>query len=50
MKERDARDSGRDASPLVPADDALVLDTSDLDANAVFAAALDYIQQQTRSG
>ena len=50
MKERDARDSGRDVSPLVPAGDALVLDTSDLDADAVFAAALDYIQQQTRSG
>ena len=50
MKERDARDSGRDVSPLVPADDAFVLDTSDLDADAVFAAALDYIQQQTRSG
>ena len=50
MKERDARDSGRDVSPLVPAGDAFVLDTSDLDADAVFAAALDYIQQQTRSG
>jgi cytidylate kinase len=50
MKERDARDSGRDASPLVPADDALVLDTSDLNADAVFATALDYIQKQTRSG
>ena len=50
MKERDARDSGRDASPLVPADDALVLDTSDLNADAVFATALDYIQKQTHSG
>jgi len=50
MKERDARDSGRDVSPLVPADDAFVLDTSHLDAEAAFAAALKYIQQQTRSG
>ena len=50
MKERDARDSGRDVSPLVPADDAFVLDTSDLDADAVFAVALKYIQQHTRSG
>ncbi|MEQ8194377.1 MAG: (d)CMP kinase, partial [Rhodospirillales bacterium] len=50
MKERDARDSGRDVSPLVPAGDAFVLDTSDLNADAVFAAALDYIRKQTRSG
>lgn len=50
MKERDARDSGRDVSPLVPADDAFVLDTGDLDADAVFTAALKYIRRQTRSG
>ena len=47
MRERDARDTGRDASPLVAADDALVLDTSDLDADQAFAAALDFIE--TRS-
>ena len=44
MEERDARDMGRDASPLEPAEDAFQLDTSDLDADQVFAAALDYIQ------
>ncbi len=43
MKERDARDSERAVSPLVPARDAFQLDTSDLDADQVFAAALDFI-------
>ena len=43
MKERDARDSGRQAAPLRPADDAFMLDTTTLDADAAFAAALAYI-------
>lgn len=46
MRERDARDTGRDASPLVAADDAFLLDTSDLDADQAFAAALDFIENQ----
>ena len=40
MQERDARDCGRVASPLEPASDAIVIDTSGLDPDAVFAAAL----------
>jgi cytidylate kinase len=43
MKDRDARDMQRRAAPLVPADDALVLDTTTLDADAAFRAAVDYI-------
>jgi len=43
MKERDARDSGRSASPLAAADDALQLDTSEMDADQAFGAALDFI-------
>lgn len=46
MEERDARDMGRDASPLVAAEDALQLDTSDLDADKALDAALDYIQNK----
>jgi CMP/dCMP kinase len=46
MKERDARDRGRVASPLVPAADAYVLDTTDLDEDAAFEAALSYIQSR----
>ncbi len=43
MKERDARDAGRDVAPLEPAKDAFVLDTSDLDIDATFAVALKFI-------
>ncbi len=43
MKERDARDSDRTVSPLEPAKDAYQLDTSDLDADQAFAAALGFI-------
>jgi CMP/dCMP kinase len=43
MKDRDARDSQRRAAPMVPAGDAFVLDTTTLDADAAFAAALDFI-------
>lgn len=46
MKVRDARDSDRRAAPLVPADDALVLDTTALDADAAFAAALDFVERK----
>jgi len=40
VKKRDARDSGRGAAPLKAAADAVTLDTSDLDIDAAFAAAL----------
>ena len=43
MKERDARDSERAVSPLKPAKDARTLDTSDLDADQVFQAAIRII-------
>ena len=46
MEERDARDIGRDASPLVAAEDALQLDTNNLDVDKALAAALDYIQNK----
>ena len=47
MAERDRRDSERAAAPLKAAPDAYLLDTSDMDADAVFAAALAFI---TRKG
>jgi cytidylate kinase len=43
MKERDARDRGRAVAPLTLAKDALVIDSSELDADQVFAEALAYI-------
>ena len=46
LKERDARDSNRAVAPLRPARDAKILDTSALDPDAVFAAALAYIEKR----
>ncbi|HIJ39355.1 MAG TPA: (d)CMP kinase [Rhodospirillaceae bacterium] len=46
MRERDARDSARDVAPLVPAEDAIVLDTSSLDADAVFNTAVAIISER----
>ena len=48
IKDRDTRDMSRSVAPLEPAKDAFVLDTSDLDADAVFAAALQYINSQNQ--
>jgi CMP/dCMP kinase len=41
VRARDAQDAARAASPLKPAADAIVLDTTELDADAAFARALD---------
>lgn len=41
LKARDERDSGRSEAPLLPADDAIRLDTDTLDADAVFAIAAE---------
>lgn len=42
-RERDARDSGRGTSPLKPADDAYLLDTTNLSIDAAFAALKAHI-------
>ncbi len=44
VKKRDARDSGRSAAPLKAADDAVTLDTSDLDIEGAFAAARGIVE------
>jgi cytidylate kinase len=43
MRERDARDTARSTAPMRPADDALIIDTSALDADQVFRLAQDHI-------
>ena len=48
MKDRDARDSGRAVSPLVPAADAIVIDSTGLDADAAFAAAVALVDERRR--
>lgn len=41
---RDERDSGRSVAPLRPADDAVVLDTTTLNAEDAFAEALRHVE------
>ncbi len=42
LQDRDARDSGRQAAPLRPAEDAIIMDTTEMDAEAAFEAAVRY--------
>ncbi|TCT04203.1 (d)CMP kinase [Aquabacter spiritensis] len=49
IRTRDARDSGRAAAPLLQAPDALRLDTTDLDIEAAFAAAMALIAGKRRA-
>jgi cytidylate kinase len=44
LKARDARDSGRAAAPLTQAEDALLLDTSDMDIDQAIAAAIALVE------
>lgn len=46
MRRRDARDAGRQVAPLQPAADAVVLDTTALDADAAFAKALGIVRER----
>jgi cytidylate kinase len=44
IKNRDARDSERSIAPLIPAKDAVLLDTTHLDIEAAFRAALSIVE------
>ncbi len=44
IEERDKRDSERDLAPLRPADDAVLIDSSSVDADEVAATVLAHIQ------
>lgn len=48
LAERDKRDSERDLAPLCQADDALRIDSSNLDADAVAALVLELVKKKTR--
>jgi len=41
---RDARDTGRADAPLLRADDALLLDNSDMDIDEAIAAAIAFVE------
>lgn len=46
IRARDARDSGREAAPLVQADDAMLLDTSEMDIDRAIAAAIELVENK----
>jgi CMP/dCMP kinase len=48
MRQRDEKDAARETAPLKAADDAYLLDTSDMDADTAFQAALAFVR--TRIG
>ncbi|MBR0573232.1 MULTISPECIES: (d)CMP kinase [Pasteurellaceae] len=48
IKERDDRDRNRAVAPLVPATDALLLDSTNLSIEEVIKQALDYIQKAVK--
>jgi CMP/dCMP kinase len=43
IRTRDARDRTRAVAPLIPAPDAFVLDTTEMDRDAAFAAAVRFV-------
>ena len=47
IRARDKRDSEREIAPLRPATDAVLLDTTDLDIDTAFRAAVDLIATKT---
>jgi cytidylate kinase len=46
IKERDERDSSRDVSPLVPAEDAIILDSSTMPIAEVFASVMSRVEEK----
>ena len=49
LRERDERDEKRAVAPLVPASDAIIMDTSTLDASEVFQKACEIIARKIAS-
>lgn len=48
IQSRDKRDKERTTSPLKPAEDALILDTSDLTADDVYAQVIRYVNERIK--
>ena len=46
IEERDHRDRNRPVAPLKPADDALVIDSTNLDINQVVEMVVDYVNEK----
>ena len=50
LRERDARDKSRAVAPLLPAEDAFVIDTTDKDIETAFAIACAYVEGAAPQG
>jgi cytidylate kinase len=50
MQARDKRDRTRSVAPLRAADDAITIDTTTMDAAAVLALALTYVETASLAG
>ena len=50
IRDRDAQDANRPVAPLRPAEDAVILDTTALDAEAAFARALALVRERLDAG
>jgi cytidylate kinase len=50
LRQRDQRDRTRGNSPLVPASDAVILDSTDLGEDEVLARIEQKIQEKLRTG
>ena len=48
IEERDKQDRGRAIDPLKPAEDAVIVDTSDLDLDGVLHVLLDTVAEKSR--
>lgn len=46
VQKRDAQDQNRAVAPLIPADNARIIDTSTMDAESVFVEARDYLYSE----
>jgi cytidylate kinase len=50
LRARDARDAGRAVAPMLPAPDALLLDTTDLSIDAAVARAVAFVESRLPTG
>ena len=50
LRARDARDAARDVAPMLAADDALLLDTTDFSIDAAVAEAVAYVRSRLPGG
>lgn len=49
LRERDERDKNRAAAPLIPADDAIIIDSSAADASEIFQRAREIVERKELS-